>query len=97
MFQTYLLSLVQKIQSRGRLLLKGGEDDKNGPSNIVPSSSSSEEIQKGPMTRARTRQITEQMNLLLEKYFSHDENWVLPNASTFCVLKFSGEESSMEN
>jgi hypothetical protein len=63
----------------------------------VPSSSSSEEIQKGPMTRARTRQITEQMNLLLEKYFSHDENWVLPNASTFCVLKFSGEESSMEN
>lgn len=71
-----------------------GEDDENGPRS--PSSSINTpipQVHQGPMTRARTRQIAQQVNLFLdERPLDLSLNGVLHNTLIICTLRFEGRD-----
>ncbi len=43
------------------------------------------------MTRARARQIQQQVNLFLHDCIAVNESFILPNVSTFLVLRYTCE------
>ncbi len=45
----------------------------------------------GPMTRARARQIQQQVNLFLHDCIAVNESFILPNVSMFLVLRYTCE------
>ena len=48
---------------------------------------------KGPMTRARARQLNiEVKSLLLESRLDISESWILPHAPYLCLISFAGED-----
>ena len=48
---------------------------------------------KGPTTRARARQLNNEVtSLLFESCFDISESWILPHASHVCLTSFAGEE-----
>ena len=48
---------------------------------------------KGPMTRARARQLNIQVNsLLFESRYDISESWILPHAPYVCLISFAGED-----
>uniref|UniRef100_K3XRF1 Uncharacterized protein n=1 Tax=Setaria italica TaxID=4555 RepID=K3XRF1_SETIT len=45
---------------------------------------------KGPITRARAREIQNKVNMFLSNVHIFDEDSILPNACTLLVLRFEG-------
>src|SRR5204862_1155497 len=75
-----------------------GEDDEDIPSccendqlSVMSEqlmSNNQDRVHIGPMTRARARQIQQQVNLFLHDCIAVNESFILPNVSTFLVLRY---------
>src|SRR5215203_1325203 len=90
------------LERRGRRLLKGGGDDEDIPTSLLPSSLPTEdepavklksnEVRIGPMTRARAKLLKQQVNLFLNDTLI-DENFILPKSYYLCIIRYQEETS----
>ena len=64
----------------------------NDKSSVGPTAEALQELYKGPITRARAREITKQVNLILSSFDFTNKDSLLPNASTLCILRLLGEQ-----
>ena len=76
---------IGRGRGRGFVTPKNDEDiDTNSINSNTP---------KGPMTRARARQLNIQVNsLLFESRYDISESWILPHAPYVCLISFAGED-----